>query len=371
LDLLEEMLQTLKTLTSKYPEENLIEEMAECMDKSFSKFVCNSEDFTQIIERFQKTLEKVQQHMDVKFLKPFMNLQFLKIILFESPSLEASRSFSKIIKKLFNRFDKQSGGKNESKSSFESLEKLAMKKLLQEISKKEVTGIAFENQLLFDFGILKLDENNEKIFCDPDAGIAIFGSSYLIEYCEKVEVVDLIIEMVANDKISNYWGLECHNILHFILEDQANQEIYGEHLTKNYGNLKKTFLKETKENYDLIMDLVFSAIKYGEPEKIEQVLLETDEKHETCLHRIAKNSKESLIMFLKAVENENLVDNFDEWLCKTNSDGKTFLFFVNSSSAVEKIFNFLRNEMDKDFIRKLLYQTDNQGETFLSSKQSR
>jgi hypothetical protein len=308
-----------------------------------------------MIERLQQTLEKVQKHMDVEFMRPFMNLEFLKNIFSESPSLKASCSFSEIIKNLFNWIDRV---ENISEPSFENLQKLAMKELLKIFGKESLNlfhevqnlELVFENQLLFDFGILKKDVYDNVTFCNIDAGIAVFGSSYLIKSCKRLEVIDLIIEMVADDeeyemfKTCDNLGHENYKILDLILKDREVKKIYGKRMMENDNLLQRIFLKDTENKYDLVMRLILSAVEYGEPKKMKKILQETShEKRETCLHRIAKYAEASLITFIKAVEDENLIDNLVEWLLEKNSDGNTFLFYVVNCTEIK---DFIRKEID-------------------------
>jgi hypothetical protein len=211
-------------------------------------------------------------------------------------------------------------------------------------------------------------------FFDVDLGIEIFASSYLMENRSKAEVADLIIEMAADDeeyeiiKNAKWEFLDRRSLFTFILEDQACKELYGKRLTENKGNLKRLFSKDRKDNNTLVMNLIMTAIEYGEAEVVKEILQETNQKRETWLHRIAKNTGSFLGRFLESVEMEDLVDNFEDWLLMKDSDGKTFLFYLDIF-FFERVFEFIEEiEMDEKNIEKLLLEKDNQGETFLFNR---
>jgi hypothetical protein len=263
----------------------------------------------------------------------------------------------------------------------ENLEIIAMRKLLGNVSDQTITNPfneirnaeIFETESLMDYGILKRNEHNEVTFCDIGVGIEVFGSSYLIKNCSQQEVVDLIIEMVLDDKEyeilkdDDDFGTENTRILKLIFSDQEFREIYVNRLMKNENNLKRLFLKETKNKSESVTFLILSATEYGEPEIIKKILQETNQKKETCLHKITRTRSFHCTVFhnfLKIVIDKNLVDNFGEWFSKKDLDGKTFLF----TNRVPNFKFFKDCKMDQNSVEKLLLEKDNNGETFLFQK---
>jgi hypothetical protein len=361
-----QVFEALKFLSSKNPKQNLIKDVAMCMDMTRSDSCWFKNDFSGIIKRFKQILENVKIHMPVDFIRPMINLNFLKSLLSDNPSFQETSSFIEIIKDVFDNFDE---------FSLKNLQILAMKKLLKEIPDKtvsplfgkiKISDIVLKNNLLFEFKILKKDENNEVTFCDIDAGVDVFGSSYLFQNCREIEVLDLIIEMVVDEK--EYTTLKKDSesvekkILHSIIEDSEIQKKIGIRLTEksNVKLLKRIFLKDNEEKYDLLIKLIFSALRFGDCKCIKEILQATNNKDETCLHLIAKYSEKSLISFLEFVEDENLVDNFRDWLLKRNIEKETFISFITDSREIKE---FLRSEFDENLIKTFFPESVNSVKT--------
>jgi hypothetical protein len=311
-------------------------------------------------ENLVETWKTVQNsNFQSKNFKDYANIIFFMKIAHSYESLEEARIFAGEIKYIIDWLDEQSA----SESSLVNLEQLAMRKLLEMFPHIVVpdgfneileSQIIFNNELLFDFGILKKDENNAVTFWNIKTAITVFGSSYLIRNCEKDEVIDLIIEMVADENYSwsksNCFHGGKGNIILLILKEL--QESCGKRLMENVseGSLQRIFSKELKQRYDLVMLLILSAIKHGDHEIVRKMMKEINEdKQETCLHRIARNCSSFLNKyycssllddFLKIILERKLVDSLDDWLSKKNSDGKTFLFFMKDPSQLVNILEF-------------------------------
>jgi hypothetical protein len=248
--------------------------------------------------------------------------------------------------------------------------------LFEEVQKAE---LKFENQELFDLGILKTDENDEVTFDELYLGVLAFGCSYLLANCREMKVVDLLIEMAADNKEYKLlydrtkWDfIKCiRAIIKYIFKDQACEKIYGKRLTENEETFQRFYRKDTENKRRIVTRLIFTATKYGDEKVVKKMMQETNQKQETCLHRIARNSENLLEDFLETVKKKNLVDDFEEWLSKTDSEGKTFLFYLSFTSDFQSVFNFFEKaKINEIFIGKLLLEKDNQGVTFLFSQRS-
>jgi hypothetical protein len=301
--------------------------------------------------------------------------------------LEEARSFVDSVKYIIDWLDAQAvtGGQQIVEPSFELLQKLAMQKLSEHFPDNDVfreikkSEIIFENELLFEYKILKKDKN-AVTFSSKETALTVFGSLYLIKNCEKLEVIDLIIEMISDDEEYRWMKRDIFgtngNIILFILKDHLLKEIYAKRLTENEGNLQRIFLKGSNQKFDWKILLILAAFEHGDSRAIKKIIQETNQNQETCLHRLARNSELTLsgefylTDFLKAIAKKPMmIDDFDEWLLKKDSDGKTFLFYLKHLAYVEKVFNFFKEtRMDENSIGKLLLEKDKNGETFLFNR---
>jgi hypothetical protein len=306
---MEEILMELGGLCSKYKDYGLAEEIAvSCIGNSRIRPYFDSQDFILPKDKFELLWTMAQKHNCSKIFKACIDLIFL-YKRYYNQLFQEFHLFVDDVRYIIDWLDRQFGGEI-TKPSMEILETLAMRKILEKVPNKEVrdlfeevqkADLIIENQDLFDLGILKKDGNKEVTFCDLNRGIAIFGSSYLLENCRYMKVVDLLIEMIADDEEYEFFNVERKGkfmakvkyIIEFIFKDEACEKIYEKRLSENVVNLQRIFFKETGDKHWLVTRLIFSVLKYGEADVIKQILQETNEEQKTFLHRIARISENS------------------------------------------------------------------------------